>query len=436
MSQPCAIEICKQTSSVLCHCCKKNLCLDHLSNHKTLIDYRSHSLTDQVNILHEQIKELDVIKLNEGRRKLDKWRDDSLKKIHRFYEQKYEELDRYYGKIVRQKQYEIDQLHRKLTNHNQYQNTIHDDNTNKLQTILLDTKQKIDTIEEKGIPINIHPLLISNNLIIIGESKTQEFHLTTLPPPYRTLDCPEKLGSALASNDRFLLIDENPILTLFDSDLTIIHQSSWKYGPIYDMCWSSTLLGFIIITEKNKAFLVNENNLSTNPITEMHNQLWISCTCSNSLLYLASLSNGVVQFSLLPSISYIKRWDPPMTCKKNESIKDIGCNESTIAIIVSPFSNEMVHLLLRSLTTFDQLFSIDLDIRQPLYQLPIRCCPLKNNEWLISDANTSYIFHIDKNGKLKGTLMYDQPPFNAVLFNSNILVIRTEGNINFHQLLY
>ncbi len=63
MSQPCAIETCKQTSRVLCYCCKKNLCLDHLSNHKTLIDYRSYSLTDyrsysltdQVNILHEQI---------------------------------------------------------------------------------------------------------------------------------------------------------------------------------------------------------------------------------------------------------------------------------------------------------------------------------------------------------------------------------------------
>jgi hypothetical protein len=436
MSQPCAIETCKQTSRVLCYCCKKNLCLDHLSNHKTLTDYRSYSLTDQVNILHEQIKELDVIKLNDGRRKLDKWRDDSLKKIYRFYEQKYEELDRYYAQIVRRKQYEIDQLHRKLTDHNKNQNTIHEDNTNELQTIILDTKQRIDKIDEKGIQINSHSLLINNNLIIIGESKTQEFDLTTLSPPYRTLDCSEKLGSALASNGRFLLIDENPILSLFDSDLTIIHQSSWKYGVIYDMCWSSILISFIIITEKNKAFLVNGNNLSINPITQMNNQLWTSCTCSNSLLYLASLSNGVVEFSLLPSICYIKRWNPPMTCKKTESIKDISCNQSTIAIIVSSFSNQIVHLLLRSLTTFNQLFSISLDIRYPLYQLPIRCCPLKNNEWLISDANTSYMFHIDKNGKLKGTLMYDRPPYNAVLFNSNILVIRTEGSINFHQLLY
>ena len=168
----------------------------------------------------------------------------------------------------------------------------------------------------------------------------------------------------------------------------------------------------------------------------MQNQLWISCTCSNLLLYLASLSNGVVEFSLLPSIYYIRRWDPPMTCKKNESIKDIACNDNTLALVVAPYSDEMVYLILRSLATFDQLFSIHLDIKHPSYQLPIRCCPFKNNEWLVIDANTSYIFHIDKDGKVKGTLKYDQPPYNAVLFSSNILVIRTEESINFHELLY
>jgi hypothetical protein len=94
----------------------------------------------------------------------------------------------------------------------------------------------------------------------------------------------------------------------------------------------------------------------------------------------------------------------------------------------------MVHLILRSLTTFDQLFLIHLDIKHPSYQLPIRCCPFKNNDWIVIEANTSHLFHVDKDGKIKGTLKYDRQPYNAVLFGSNILVIRTDNTINFHQL--
>jgi hypothetical protein len=390
-----------------------------------------------MNILQEQVRRLDIDKLvNDDRRKLDKWRNDSLKTVHRFYQQKCQELHRYYVQTIRQQQYEIDQLHKKFIDDNQKQNGVNENNTNELQRTILDRKQKLDEIEQKGISINIHSLMINNNLITFGEKKIQEFDLTTLSTPYQMIDCSAKLGSALASNDRYLLFDQNPILSLFDSDLTILHQSSWKYGIINDICWSSTLNSFIIITENSKAYLVNENNLSIHSIEAMHNQLWIACTCSDSLLYLASLSNGVVEFSLLPSISYNRRWDPPMTCKKDESIKDLACNEAVLALIVSSFPNKTIHLLLRSLTTFDQLFSIHLDIKHPLYQLPIRCCSLKNNEWLVIDANTSYIFHIGNDGKIKGTRIYDRLPYNAILFNSNILVIRTEDSINFHELFY
>ena len=202
------------------------------------------------------------------------------------------------------------------------------------------------------------------------------------------------------------------------------------------MCWSSTLDSFIIITEKSRAYLVNGNTLSMNTIQSMHNQLWISCTCSNSLLYVASLSNGIVEFSLLPTISYIKRWDPPMTCQNDQSIKDIACNDLTLALIISPTLNEKVHIILRSLSTFNQLFSIYLDIQHPLYQLSMRCCSFKNNEWLIINTNTSQIFHISKDGKMKGSITYDRSPYNALLFHSNILAIRTEQNINYHQLLF
>ncbi|CAF1172045.1 unnamed protein product [Rotaria sp. Silwood1] len=213
----------------------------------------------------------------------------------------------------------------------------------------------------------------------------------------------------------------------------MIRQSRWDYGAIHDLYWSLGLACFIIITEKSKAFLVNGNNLSINCIEIMDNHLWLSCTCSNSFLYLTSLSNSIVELSLLPSFSYTRRWDPAIACQKNEFIKDITCNDDKIALIIAIFSDKIVHAIIRSLATFNQLFSIRLDIKHVSYQLPIRCCSLQDNEWLVVEANTSQLFHIGREGKLKGTVTYDQPSYKVLLFGSNILVIRTDSTINFHE---
>ena len=433
MSQPCAMVSCKENSRVLCHCCDRNLCLDHLSSHTASMDFQSYSLPNQVDLLNEKMKRLDRMKLMEDARgKLDQWREENRKKIDRFYEQKSEEIERYYQRNIHQKQIEIEQLHKKFQVYPQYTNGNH---TKELQTDLLETKKRIDVIEQKGIPINLYPLSIGNHFVTIGDPKTQEFELTMLSsPPYQTFQCSSKCGSSFACNDLYLLVDQNPMLSLYNSELTIIQQSSWKWSMIYDICWSPILSSFIVITEKNKAFRVDENNLSANPIEAMQNQLWISCTCSNSFLFLVSLSNGVVEYSLLPSITYNQRWDPPMTCQIDQSIKDISCNEVAVALLVSSSTNKMVHMILRSLATFDQLFTVPLDIRPSLYPLPTRCCPLKNNEWLICDANTSHLIQISKDGKIKGTLSYDYPPHNVVLFNTNKIVIRTDESIQFHQL--
>ena len=54
-------------------------------------------------------------------------------------------------------------------------------------------------------------------------------------------------------------MDQYPNLCLFDKELNLVKQFPWKYDRIPDMCWSSTLNSFIIITDKDGVFLVNEN---------------------------------------------------------------------------------------------------------------------------------------------------------------------------------
>jgi len=434
MSERCNIDKCEQNSHVLCYCCKKNLCLDHLANHRTLLDFQSFSIADQTNILNEQLKKLDNQTLVENtRQKLDKWRDESLKKVQRFYEQKCEDLERYFNENIQKKQLEFTQLHRKLTESNQISN---DNET--IKEFLFTNKQKIDSIEQHGIPITIQPLVIKNNLITIGDMKKidDEFDLTVLSTSTtQTIDCSSQFGSSLSTNDQYILIDQNPRLTLVDFQLNVVEQISWNYGIISDMCWSSLLDSFVLITEKSKAYLVNAKSLAVRLIESMQNQLWISCSCDQSSLFVSSLSNGIVEFTLLPSISYLKRWDPPMTCQNDQSIKDICLNETSIAFLVFSNTNQTVDFLIRSISTFHQLFSVRLQISNPSYSLPIRCCSHKNKkQWLISDANSSQLLLIDQYGKMKSTFSYDQPPLNLVVCNSNLLVIRTEQMIHLYRL--
>ena len=430
MSRLCAVTTCKQVSNVLCHCCNRDFCWDHLSGHHSFINDQSNSLTNQINILNERLQRLDVDALIErNRQKLDQWRDHSSKTVSRFYDRKCEELEQYYDQLVNEQREEIDQLYKKSNVVDQKQ----DDIRKNLQLTILNIKKQLDKIEQNIVPINTRSLSINNNLITIGKMTLEEFNIAKLSNPYQILTFSENLSFGMAANDEVLLIDQNSDISLFDKDLTLIGQSVWKYGTIRDICWSSELSSFIAITDQSKAFLVHPKNLTINHIEEMNNHLWLLCTCSKSLLYLASLGNGIVEFSLLPSIYCTRRWDPPITCQKNELIKDIACHENKITLLIANIPNKTTHLVLRSLTTFDQLHSIRLDIKNLSNQLPMHCCPFKDNEWLVAEANSSQLFHITKDGKAKGILLYDQPLYNIVLFGSNILVIRTDNTVNFHE---
>jgi hypothetical protein len=112
----------------------------------------------------------------------------------------------------------------------------------------------------------------------------------------------------------------------------------------------------------------------------------------------------------------------------------MGYNNGTLALIIKVSSNNTVHFDLRSSTTLDRLWSIQLDVKKSWFQQTIRCCSLKYDQWLVVEGNTSNLFHILKNGKIKIRREYKPSPVNAILFHSNILAIRTNKNINFHRL--
>ncbi len=390
-------------------------------------------LNKKVDEIEEIIENLSEKLLNNGRDKLDKWRDESYKIINLFYEQKCLELHENCLLKMSKPKSELDQIRFEICQ------LIEEDKTNENDIQLLTSniqhlKQKLKEIEQKDIQINLQLLTINNNLISFENLISDDFNLSLLSSPCHTIHSSNQNSWSIATNNKYLLIDQYPNLYLIDQNLTIINQYQWKYNSISDISWSILLNKFIIITS-NKIFLLDENFRSIEQIRSIKGDKWWSCTCSNLSLYLTSneRDSGIYQYDLSSSFQLIKQWKSSNTNEEEEFIYDITYQHDKLALIVSYSSNRTANLILRSSITFDLIWLYQLDINYKWFQTSIRCCSLTNDQWFIIEEYTSHIFHIDKDGQIKSKREYTSQPSNAIVFGTDLLAIRTETSINFHK---
>ena len=238
----------------------------------------------------------------------------------------------------------------------------------------------------------------------------------------------------MASNNQYLLMKQYSNLCLFDKELTLIKQCPWTLYNITDMCWCSTLNSFILITSEDGVFLLDEHITSIEPIRTIYKKRWFSCTCSDTSLFLTTNKCGsdIFEFNLLSSFNSFKQWKPPESCDKEDFINSIAYNNDTLALTIESGSKKTLKIELRSSTTFHQLWSLPLDLffnSGRVYHI----CLLKCSEWLVIDYETSRVFQINKDGKLKTMQNYVPTPCNAVSFGSNILAIRTTNCVHFYR---
>ncbi|CAF2120138.1 unnamed protein product [Rotaria magnacalcarata] len=413
MSLSCAIETCKCKSREICHCCNTNLCTDHLKVHVDLINSQIHPLAVEINTLDNQLSLLNVDEvIGKCRQKLDKWHHECHPTVDCFYEEKCQELQERCVEKVGEKRKKIHQLKLKTNELMREQEATHDD------------------------IFDADPLIINQNLVYIAQWTSNELDLSTLLSPYRTITCSQDSWTATTSNNHFLLIDQYPNLCLYDKQLTLLKEYSWEYDSIPDMCWSSTLNSFIIITNKNGAFLMNENLTSLECIQTIEKKRWLSCTCSDSTLFLTTNESGsnIFQFNLLLSFHFMKQWKSPQSCNSDEVINNIAYNNETLALIIENETNNKKRIELRSLSTFDPLWSTSFNAAYHFTPWNKRVCVLKYNEWLVIDYGNSCLFHVSKDGQVKANRSYKPTINNAFLFGTNILVIKTLDNVNCYRI--
>ncbi len=434
MSEPCAIDSCKRASRALCHCCQQNLCIVHLNEHNEALNSQLNPLVDEINELDERFRTRNIQDIvGDCRQKLEEWRQDCHKKIDHFFEQKCQELDQLIAEKLDKQQKTISHIRSKVGE------LIHDQETSRqdidtLTTTMRQLEKEINKIQQAHLRIKIHPLLMDDTMIQLNEIYQHEIDASAFSSIYKTILRSQGSSRALASNGRLLLVHEKPNLCLLDGELKMVKQVFTPHDLIRDMCWSSALNRFIAIYE-NSIFLIDDNTMSIETVKMTEKQIWFSCTCFNTQLFLSTsvLGSSIVEIKLSPSIAVIKEWKSPRTCTMDEWIDDIVYNDGTLAVIIRNTVEKSVRMELRSCNTLDRLWSLVLDVVYPK-DMAFRCCSLDCNGWLVAAFNTGHLLHITTDGKMKQTITYKAIPHRVTLYNPNILAIAAENSINLHKI--
>ncbi|CAF2455365.1 unnamed protein product [Rotaria sp. Silwood2] len=434
MSKRCAIEKCIRASRWLCDCCQQNLCLQHLNEHNALLISKLNSLNDGINELGDRLETKSIYKaITDNRQKLEQWRQDCYKRIDCLFEQKCKELDQLVNEIVDPQRKEINRIQLKIPELINTQETTRED-IDSLTSTIHQLERYMNNLEQGCLTINIRPLVIDDTVVVIEKKTKHELDLSTLSPVVKTIHRPEESFRPFTGNDRHLLVHQHPNLCLFDRQMNIVKQTLWSYDAIQDMCWSSTLERFIVLG-KNNIYLVNENTMSINNVHTMEERHWLSCTCSDTVLF--ACTNGraasIMEFTLFPSIELIREWKHPLTCTKHEFIVSTAYNNEKLALTVVNVLDKSLRMELRSAKTLDRIWMLQLDINWA-QKLAFRCSSLPCNEWLIVDHECGRLLQIKKDGRVKKIIEYHPTPCRAILFDTNKLAVSTTNGVNLHTI--
>ncbi|UJR09269.1 hypothetical protein I4U23_013514 [Adineta vaga] len=426
MSQPCTIQKCERTSRAVCDCCNQNLCLQHLHEHNELLVTQLNPFIDTLNSLGERLNIYDFHgKVRDGHQALEQWRTECHQTIDFFFEQKQKELQHLVTMKIEKQQEKILDIRTKLSKFTREQEVTQRD-LNNLSATINRLERDISKIEQVTLSIHSSPLEIDDTIVQIRETNVQPFDASIFSSIRRTVTYPRGSWYSLTSNDQFLLLHQVPNLCLLDTTLSKVKEIIWLHGTLYDMCWSSTLDRFLLLTNDN-LFLVGENLLSIDLVQTLPKQKWFSCTCSHEYLYLSTEEWGssIVQIGLSSPMMIIKEWKSPETCAADEFIESIVYNNGTLVLSIRNRTKKTIRVDLRSTKTFHQIWSFVLHTNYDK-TTALRCCSIESNEWLIPDLHGNHLLHVSADGKLIQRITYQPTPYRINQFTSDILAIATE----------
>jgi hypothetical protein len=391
-------------------------------------------LVDQINKLGDRLKALNHEEMmGDARKKLEEWRVECHQKIDHFFKQQCRELDRQVAAITDKQREDVSRIQSKAAELIREEHATRRD-LDLLTSTINNLEQQVNKIEQTSFNIRCQSLEIDETSIMIEELGTRRFNLSALSTINRTTKYINESWPVVASNDHVLLMHQKPNLCLVDRHLKVVKHVLWDDKCIYDMCWSSVLDRFIIISPENVS-LFDPDTMSIKTLPLIQRQNWLRGTCSDTSLFLSTyeVSSSIIEYSLLPAIQLIQHWKSPDTCEKNEIISHMRSNNETIALIITAPLNKIVRMEVKNSKTLARLWSLPLN-GENIPKFIFSCCSVNDDEWLVIDCETSRLLHVSKQGKLQATCQYQSKPSFATMFSSKILAISTNNELNLHTL--
>lgn len=410
-SRSCTAPGCRSPSRTVCICCEKSYCLSHLNEHFGRINDQVPPLADKINALAERLTKFSSLE-PAYLTALEKWREEAHRSVEEYYEGKKRDfVDDRRDKLKKEVQRVRKVMEKLIRNHN----AVREDIETLQQDIRL-IEQKFN--EFQSLRFTIQPLVIDDNLIVRD--------LLPLSLPFRTMKVPLDGFPALANNDKYLLVHRPPNLSLLDRHFAVIKEEEWKHDDIWDICYSSVLSKFILVTDK-EVFTVDQNTLAVAKCSIAADVEWARATCFDTTLFLSTqgLAPSIFEYKLPITNKGGKERRPPETCQETEHIFDLQANQKSLAMIIFNSETDKTRLDLRSISNFQTVWSVDVGHG-------FRCTLLHGDQWLVTDPLTRRLFHISNHGKLLKMDKYGVQPWNIIQWGKFIIGIRTNEGINLH----
>ena len=195
---------------------------------------------------------------------------------------------------------------------------------------------------------------------------------------------------------------------------------------IWDICWSSSMSRFYLVTDK-EVFSFDQNTMVINkcPITADVEWSRVACTDAGLFLLTQGLAPSIYEYKLPPSNKSGKEHHSPETCEQREYIFDLKGNHKTLAFVIYNTDTMLTRLELRSSINFHRQWSVEVG-------KGFRCALLYGDQWMVADPLNRRLFHIANDGKPLKSDKYLYQPWNIIQWGKYLIGIRTSEGINLH----
>ena len=238
----------------------------------------------------------------------------------------------------------------------------------------------------------------------IQEEETLNFDQLTQKPKV-SIQLGYQNHSQMAANNEFLLCLHMGDLVLYDAQgkerLKIRQRFSLR-----DICWSSYFERFLLLY-CNELYSLDLEKQKPKLVHEFDDEKTLCRCCDETSVVVDYRSDKTVEiYDLKSSWKLLRRFEPPRSCEKNQSIRDINFNSSGthLGLIVKHGNERSFHL--RNADDMGILQIIELDYIHQNINYYVTALP--TDRFLVQPHLQAELYLIDANGKLEQTVRYNE----------------------------